>query len=172
VLLFLSLSFLTTVSGQISLAHSAFLAIGAMTMSHLTVESYGATGTGNIGQVAGTGIPWLVALAGAGLLTAVVGGLLALPAMRVTGVYLALATFGFNLLVDNVVSPSGLMFGGGRAGGNDPSTRGSPGSDRGGAGVGYGRVGEWRSPVDCPHPTSVRCLSHSPARGCLASPPE
>jgi len=112
VVLFLSLSFLTQVSGQISLAHSAFLAIGAVTMSHLTVESYGATGSGNLGKVAGTGIPWAVALLGAGAVTALVGAVLALPAMRTTGVYLALVTFGFGLLMDNVLSPSGLMFGG------------------------------------------------------------
>ncbi|MGH9000307.1 MAG: ABC transporter permease subunit [Acidimicrobiia bacterium] len=112
VVLFLSLSFLTRVSGQISLAHSAFLAIGGVTMSHLTVRSYGATGTGNIGEVAGTGIPWPVALIGAGLVTGLVGALLAVPAMRVTGVYLALVTFGFGLLIDNVFAPSELMFGG------------------------------------------------------------
>ncbi|MGH9267345.1 MAG: branched-chain amino acid ABC transporter permease, partial [Acidimicrobiales bacterium] len=56
--------------------------------------------------------PWLVALLGAGLIAGLVGAVLALPAMRVTGVYLALATFGFGLLMDNVLSPSGLMFGG------------------------------------------------------------
>jgi len=112
VVLFLSLSFLTQVSGQISLAHSGFLAIGAVTMSHLTVHSYGATGSGNLGKIAGTGVPWLVALLAAGVVTGLVGAVLALPAMRTTGVYLALATFGFGLLMDNVLAPSGLMFGG------------------------------------------------------------
>jgi len=95
-ILFLSLSLLTRVSGQISLAHAAFAGVGAATFSHLS-----ATG----------GAPWLVGLLGAGLVTAAIGALLALPAMRLSGIYLALATLGFGLLMDNVVFQTGLFFG-------------------------------------------------------------
>ena len=96
VVLFLSLSLLTRISGQISLSHAAFAAVGAVTFSQLTVES---------------GYPWLVGIVGAGLVTAPVGALLALTATRLSGIYLALATYGFGLLMENVIFSTWLMFG-------------------------------------------------------------
>ena len=101
VVLFLSLSLLTRISGQISLSHAAFAAVGAVTFSQLT---------------AGSGYPWLVGIVAAGLVTAPVGAVLALTATRLSGIYLALATFGFGLLMENVIFNNWLMFGG-RAGG-------------------------------------------------------
>jgi branched-subunit amino acid ABC-type transport system permease component len=95
-ILFLSLSTLTRMSGQISLAHAAFAGVGAATFGHL---------------VGNSGWPWLVGLIAAGLVTGAVGALLALPAMRLSGIYLALATFGFSLLMDNVLFNSSLLFG-------------------------------------------------------------
>jgi branched-subunit amino acid ABC-type transport system permease component len=97
VVLFLSLSLLTRISGQISLSHAAFAAVGAVTFSHLTSESHA---------------PWLVGVAVAGLVTVPVGAVLALVATRLSGVYLALATFGFGLLMENVIFNTWLMFGG------------------------------------------------------------
>ncbi|HVW31479.1 MAG TPA: ABC transporter permease, partial [Acidimicrobiia bacterium] len=112
VVLFLSLSLLTRVSGQISLAHAAFAGVGAATFSKLAAPVHGTGQFGGLGTDTHGGVPWLVALIGAGLVTAAVGALLALPAMRLSGIYLALATFGFSQLMDNVVFQSWLMFGG------------------------------------------------------------
>lgn len=112
VILFLSLSLLTRVSGQISLAHAAFAGVGAATFSKLAAPVRGTGEFGGLGSDTEGGVPWLIALIGAGLVTAAVGALLALPAMRLSGVYLALATFGFSQLMDNVVFQSWLMFGG------------------------------------------------------------
>jgi branched-subunit amino acid ABC-type transport system permease component len=112
VVLFLSLSLLTRVSGQISLAHAAFAGVGAATFSKLAAPVHGNGQFGGLGTDTHGGVPWLVALIGAGLVTAAVGALLALPAMRLSGIYLALATFGFSQLMDNVVFQSWLMFGG------------------------------------------------------------
>lgn len=112
VILFLSLSLLTRVSGQISLAHAAFAGVGAASFSHLAAPVVGGGEFGGLGEDLGGGVPWLVALLAAGLITGAVGALLALPAMRLSGVYLALATFGFSQLMDNVVFQSWLMFGG------------------------------------------------------------
>ena len=112
VVLFLSLSLLTRVSGQISLAHAAFAGVGAATFSKLAAPVHGTGQFGGLGTDTHGGVPWLVALIGAGLVTAAVGAMLALPAMRLSGVYLALATFGFSQLMDNVVFQSWLMFGG------------------------------------------------------------
>ena len=111
-ILFLSLSLLTRVSGQISLAHAAFAGVGAAMFSKLAAPVHGTGQFGGLGTDTHGGLPWLVALVGAGLITAGVGALLALPAMRLSGVYLALATFGFSQLMDNVVFQSWLMFGG------------------------------------------------------------
>ena len=95
-ILFLSLSTLTRMSGQISLAHAAFAGVGAATFGHL---------------VGNSGWPWLVGLVAAGLVTGAVGAVLALPAMRLSGIYLALATFGFSLLMDNVLFNTSFLFG-------------------------------------------------------------
>jgi len=96
VVLFLSLSLLTRISGQISLCHAAFAAVGAVTFSQLTASS---------------GWPWPLAIIGAGVVTAPVGALLALTATRLSGIYLALATYGFGLLMENVIFSTWLMFG-------------------------------------------------------------
>jgi len=95
-ILFLSLSTLTRMSGQISLAHAAFAGVGAATFGHL---------------VGNSGWPWLIGLVAAGLVTGAVGAVLALPAMRLSGIYLALATFGFSLLMDNVLFNTDMLFG-------------------------------------------------------------
>jgi branched-subunit amino acid ABC-type transport system permease component len=96
VVVFLSLGLLVRTSGQTSLCHAAFAAVGASTFSHL---------------VAGAGAPWPIGLAGAALVTAVVGVVIALPAIRLSGLYLALATFGFGVLVERMLFTTGMMFG-------------------------------------------------------------
>ena len=40
------------------------------------------------------------------------GAFVAIPAIRLSGIYLALATFGFGILMERVVYPTALMFGG------------------------------------------------------------
>jgi branched-chain amino acid transport system permease protein len=70
----LGLNLLTGISGQFSLGHGAFYAVGAYTAAIL-MES------------AGLGYAWTLPAAGG------VGFLFGLPALRLEGVYLALATF-------------------------------------------------------------------------------
>ncbi|HEV3496226.1 MAG TPA: branched-chain amino acid ABC transporter permease, partial [Actinomycetes bacterium] len=97
VLVFLSLGLLVHLSGQISLCQAAFAALGATTFSHLT---------------SGLGLPWLVALVLAGVAVVPLGAFVAVPAIRLAGIYLALATFGLGVLMERVVFSTGLMFGG------------------------------------------------------------
>lgn len=92
---FLSLALLVYVSGSISLCHAAFAALGATTFAHLTTA----------------GLPWLVALVLAGLAVVPLGAFVAIPAIRLHGIYLALATFGFGILLEKVAYPAGVMFG-------------------------------------------------------------
>jgi ABC-type branched-subunit amino acid transport system permease subunit len=95
-LVFASLALLLHLSGQISLCHAAFVAVGATTFSHLTH---------------GLGVPWVPALLLSGLAAMPIGALVAIPAIRLSGVYLALATFGFGVLMQNIVFGTAAMFG-------------------------------------------------------------
>ncbi|MCW3066194.1 MAG: transporter related, partial [Solirubrobacterales bacterium] len=97
----LSLGLLVRTSGQVSLCHVAFAAIGAVALGHLTVDQH---------------VPWLVALALAGLVAVPVGALLAIPAIRLSGLYLALATFGFGVAITYMLYTQGFMFGSDGAG--------------------------------------------------------
>lgn len=91
----LSLGLLLWSSGQISLCQMAFAALGASSFAHLQHA----------------GVPWGPALLLAGLLTVPAGAIVAIPSFRLSGVYLAVATFGFGLLAQNLLYTSGLMFG-------------------------------------------------------------
>jgi branched-chain amino acid transport system permease protein len=75
----LGLNVLTGYSGQISLGHGAFMAIGGYT-SAILIANHGVRDL------------WTIPLAG--LVAGGVGLAFGLPALRLTGLYLALATFG------------------------------------------------------------------------------
>ena len=93
--IFASLSLLVRVSGQISLCQMTFAGIGAATFGHAS----------------NAGLPWLVALLCAGLAALPAGAMVAIPAFRLSGLYLAMATFGFALLVRTVIFPRSWMLG-------------------------------------------------------------
>jgi ABC-type branched-subunit amino acid transport system ATPase component/branched-subunit amino acid ABC-type transport system permease component len=95
VILLLSLGLLARTSGQVSLCQITFAAIGAVAFSKLSTA----------------GLPWIPALIVAGLVVVPIGAVLAIPAIRLSGLYLALATFGFGLLVQDMFYNSSLMFG-------------------------------------------------------------
>jgi branched-chain amino acid transport system permease protein len=79
----LGLSILTGYSGQISLGHGAFMAVGGYTTAILSVDGiYGH----HIRDV------WTIPIAG--LVAGVAGLLVGIPALRLSGLYLALITFG------------------------------------------------------------------------------
>lgn len=81
---FASLMILAGLSGQISLAHTAFVGTGAFTMGWLAGD---------------LGIPFPLAMILAGLAAVPVGIFTALPAVRLQGLHVALLTFGFGLVV-------------------------------------------------------------------------
>lgn len=95
-ILFLSLGLLVRNSGQISLCHLAFAAVGAAAFGHFA-SSFG--------------LPWLLSFVLAALVAVPVGAVVAIPAVRVSGVYLALATLGFALLIQDVFYNTNFMFG-------------------------------------------------------------
>ena len=95
-ILLLSLGLLVRVSGQISLCHLAFAAVGAAAFAHFT-DSYH--------------LPWLLALLFAMLVAVPVGAIVAIPAIRLSGLFLALATLGFGILLQYLFYSTNLMFG-------------------------------------------------------------
>lgn len=96
VLIFYSLNLLVRTSGQVSLAHAGLVAVGAAAFSHFSV---------------GAGMPWLLAVLFAGAVAVPVGAMVAIPAIRLSGLYLALATYGFALLLEKVAYRTAPMFG-------------------------------------------------------------
>ncbi len=82
----LGLMLLAGYTGQFSLGHAAFLGVGAYTQALLT----------------GMGWPFLAALACAALLSAAAGIVVGLPALRVKGIYLAIATLAFGFIVEEI----------------------------------------------------------------------
>jgi ABC-type branched-subunit amino acid transport system ATPase component/branched-subunit amino acid ABC-type transport system permease component len=96
VILVVSLGILVRVSGQVSLCQYAFAAVGAAAMGHFT---------------SGLGLPWFVALLLAGLVAVPLGAIVAVPAIRLSGVFLALATLGFGILLEQMFYTTSFMFG-------------------------------------------------------------
>jgi ABC-type branched-subunit amino acid transport system ATPase component/branched-subunit amino acid ABC-type transport system permease component len=105
IILFMSLGLLVRRSGQISLCQLAFAAVGAAAFGHFASSFH---------------IPWLLALVLATLVAVPVGALVAIPAVRVSGVFLALATLGFGILVEQVFYTQSFMFGQSTLGVADP----------------------------------------------------
>jgi branched-chain amino acid transport system permease protein len=93
------LNVLTGFTGQISLSHAAFTGIGA----------YAATLTAS-----GLGMPFWVALPVGGLSAALAGTLVGIPCLRLKGLYLAMATMSFGVLVEYVLINWGAVTGGAR----------------------------------------------------------
>jgi branched-chain amino acid transport system permease protein len=88
----LSLTLLTGYAGEINLAPVSFGAIATIIVFHL-----GLSGTGSGQRITVWGI--IVGV----VVTALVGGLIALPALRLRGLYLALATLAFGVFVSDMV---------------------------------------------------------------------
>ena len=84
----LGLMLLAGFTGQFSLGHAAFLGVGAYTQAVLT----------------NAGVPFPIALIGAAALSAAVGYVVGLPALRVKGVYLGMATLSFGFIVEEVLA--------------------------------------------------------------------
>jgi ABC-type branched-subunit amino acid transport system ATPase component/branched-subunit amino acid ABC-type transport system permease component len=105
IILFLSIGLLVRRAGQISMCQLAFAAVGAASFGHF-MDIHG--------------MPWLVALLLASLISVPIGALLAIPAVRVSGVFLALATLGFAILAQDVFYLRGYMFTSSEVGIYDP----------------------------------------------------
>jgi branched-subunit amino acid ABC-type transport system permease component len=95
VAIFTSLSLLVGLSKQLSLCHAVFVVFGATTLSHLL----------------SAGVPYGAALILAALVLVPVGALVAIPTIRLSGLFLALGTFAFGALSQNLLYNNGFAFG-------------------------------------------------------------
>jgi branched-chain amino acid transport system permease protein len=93
------LNLLTGYTGQISLGHGALMAVGAYTTAALVVHEHWRD-------------VWTIPLAG--LAAGVVGFLIGLPALRLSGLYLALATFAFAVAMPSLLRKFSGLTGGGQ----------------------------------------------------------
>lgn len=83
----LGLMVLSGYTGQVSLGHSAFVAVGAYAHAWFMAQ----------------GVPFAASLVMAAGLSALVGLAVGLPAIRVSGLYLAMVTLAFAILVEHVI---------------------------------------------------------------------
>jgi branched-chain amino acid transport system permease protein len=97
----LGLSILTGYSGQISLGHGAFMAIGGYTTAILSVDG-----------VYGHQIRDLWTIPIAGVIAGLAGLLVGVPALRLSGLYLALITFGIAVSFPQLPKKFDHLFGG------------------------------------------------------------
>jgi branched-chain amino acid transport system permease protein len=84
----LGLMVLAGYTGLFSIGHAAFLGVGAYTQAVLAAQGW----------------PFPFSLAAAAALSAVVGVVVGLPALRVKGIYLGIATIAFGFIVEEVLA--------------------------------------------------------------------
>jgi branched-chain amino acid transport system permease protein len=89
----LGLNILTGYNGQISLGHGAFYAIGAY-VAAILMDKFG--------------VPYYLTVPVAGVVCLAVGFLFGLPALRLEGLYLALATFGLGVSMPQLLKDKHL----------------------------------------------------------------
>jgi branched-chain amino acid transport system permease protein len=93
----IGLNILTGITGQISLGHGGFMAIGAYVTAILSVNH---------------GWYDLLTVPVGGLVAGAVGFLFGFPALRLAGVYLALATFALAVIIPSLATAFGELTGG------------------------------------------------------------
>jgi len=93
----LGLNLLVGYSGQISLGHGAFFALGAYVSAISILD---------------LGVPYLLTLPLAGLVAGVVGFLIGIPALRLRGLYLALLTLGLAIATPQIIKRAEGLTGG------------------------------------------------------------
>lgn len=83
----LGLNILTGCTGQISLGHGAFVAIGAYSYAILLTN----------------GLPFWLAILLASIISGLIGIIIGLPALRMKGLYLAMATLAFHFITEQII---------------------------------------------------------------------
>jgi branched-chain amino acid transport system permease protein len=108
VVLAVSLNLVNGFTGQFSIGHAGFMAVGAyasaMFSIHVGQDWASALGRLGLPAFAAQGAPLLAALIAGGLLAAAAGWLVGLPSLRLRGDYLAIVTLGFGEIIRVVIT--------------------------------------------------------------------
>lgn len=104
VLIAASLNLLTGVAGQFSLGQAMFVAIGAYSATILTSKGLAFTLPGLGWAVSVPKLSPLAALVLAGLLATLVGVVIGIPSLRISGFYLALATWALAVVGTEIIT--------------------------------------------------------------------
>ncbi len=101
IILAVSLNLINGFTGQFSIGHAGFMAIGAYTSAYVTVN-FGDrvhSALSFLPSAAGDGAVLLLGLAAGALLAAVAGFFVGVPSLRLRGDYLAIVTLGFGEII-------------------------------------------------------------------------
>jgi branched-chain amino acid transport system permease protein len=99
VILATSLNLVNGYTGQFSLGHAGFMAVGAYSSSWLTLSFGYLLGL----KVPGTTVTYFLSLILGGLLAALAGLAVGIPSLRLRGDYLAIVTLGFNEIIKGII---------------------------------------------------------------------
>ena len=107
VILAVSLNLVNGLTGQFSIGHAGFMAVGGYTAAILTMRVLPPMLTALLGlglpRPVAEGAVLLVALLGGGTLAAIAGWAVGLPSLRLRGDYLAIVTLGFGEIIRVVI---------------------------------------------------------------------
>ena len=99
IILAVSLNLVNGYTGQFSLGHAGFMAVGAYASSWLTLTYGYSLGAGALS----TTTVFVLALLAGGIGAALAGLLVGVPSLRLRGDYLAIVTLGFNEIIKGVI---------------------------------------------------------------------
>lgn len=105
VILATSLNLINGYTGQFSIGHAGFMAVGAYASAYFTVN-YGAAIENMLGGPGGTvsgSVVLLIAIAIGAVIAAIMGLIVGIPSLRLKGDYLAIVTLGFAEIIRIVI---------------------------------------------------------------------
>ena len=105
IILATSLNLINGFTGQFSIGHAGFMAVGAYSSAYFTV-TYGKgieASLSGLGETLSGGIVLLIAIAIGALVAAIAGLIVGIPSLRLKGDYLAIVTLGFAEIIRIVI---------------------------------------------------------------------
>src|SRR6266480_3923120 len=106
VILAVSLNLITGFTGQFSIGHAGFMAVGAYTSAYLTVyyaQVWERSFAGLVGVTVAHALIFLFAILIGAIAAAVAGLIVGIPSLRLRGDYLAIVTLGFAEIIRIVI---------------------------------------------------------------------
>ena len=106
IILAVSLNLITGFTGQFSIGHAGFMAVGAYSSAYLTVyfaQAWERALAGSIGAAFAHALIFLLAILVGAIVAALAGLLVGIPSLRLRGDYLAIVTLGFAEIIRIVI---------------------------------------------------------------------